>query len=95
VTQLVQTDQVLLISRNQALHSVCQSHTFFLQAVSSPSKWIRISGGFQPAVQFALDQTGIFQQPDDFRPDRRIEIVLADRAAVAWCTFQMSIGIGT
>ena len=95
MAQLVQAEQVFLIRRDQALHSVRQSGLLSLQAVNSPSKGIRISGGFQPAVQFGLDQAGIFQQPDDLRPDSCVEIVLADRAAVTESTFQMPIGIRT
>ena len=37
----------------------------------------------QPAVEFALDQAGIFEQPDDLGPYDLIEKILADRAVVA------------
>jgi hypothetical protein len=93
--ELVQAEQLFLIRRDQALHPVGQPGLLSLQTVHSLSKGIHVSGGFQPAVQFGLNQTGIFQQPQDLRPDGGIEIVLTNRATVTESPLQMPVGIRT
>src|SRR5260370_22617457 len=56
---------------------------------------IGVAGGLQPAVEFALDQAGLFEQLDDLGPCDPIEKILADRAVMANRSAEAAPGIGT
>ena len=49
----------------------------------------------QPAIEFALDQVGIFQQTDNLIPDDMVEQVLADRTIIAHWPAKMAPSVGT
>ena len=91
--QLFQAHQTFLIGDQQPVHALGQPCVISVQLVFALLQGVGIPGRIQPAVQFLLDDGGIFQQPQEFVPDHRIQIVLAYRRIVANRSFEMTISI--
>ena len=91
--QLVQAHQTFLIGVQQAVHALLQPGMIAAQYLLSLLPRISMAGRFPPAVQFFLNHTGIFQQTQQFLPDQRIEMVLANGRVIANRSLEMTIGI--
>lgn len=87
--QLFQAHQAFLIGDQQPVHALGQPCVISVQLVFALFQGVGILGRFQPAVQFLLDDGGIFQQPQELVPDHRIQIVLAHWRIFANRSFEM------
>ena len=75
--------KLFLIGSQQAIYGLTGSRHFTLQRLLPLFCRIGRPRGRQPAIEFALDQAGIFQQTDNLVPDDMVEEVLADWTAIA------------
>ena len=66
-----------------------------VQAFFTLFQRIGIPRRFQSAVQFFLNDIGIFQQPHNLGPDDRIQLILTNRRIFTHGAFEMAICVRT
>src|SRR5215472_4828613 len=66
-----------------------------MQLLLTAAEWIGVAGHLPTPVNFLLHQRRIFQQSDDFIPNKLIQIILSDRAVRAHRPFEPTIPIRT
>ena len=82
LAQLLEREEIFLVGAQQSLDTLVDTSQFSLRTLLALFGGIRCTCGHETTIEFVLDQSGIFEQPDDLRPDDLIEQFLAHQASV-------------
>jgi len=95
ISQIVQSDQVLLISVEQLIQLGSDAFGFPFQPHFALLHWIIALAFLDTALDFSSHELWLVEQLDDFLPYQFVELILANRPALACRPTQMTIPIRT
>ena len=81
--ELCEGDELFLVCLDQPLDRAGGAGEVALERFAAPGGGVLGPQRGQPAVDLRLDERGVLEQPSDLVPDESVELVGADRAAVA------------
>jgi hypothetical protein len=81
-SQFVEGEEAFLISRQQTLHALVATSEIAPERLFSAFGGVGFARNSQATVELLLNETGIFEQTQDFFPDYGIQQILPDRMSV-------------
>ncbi len=92
--ELVERDELLLVAVQQSSDRVLGADEVALERVSSAGGGVRRAHRLESAVDFGLDQRGVFEQREHAGPDELVDLRQPDRSVLADASFGAAVAVG-
>jgi hypothetical protein len=89
--QLLKREQLFLVGLDQAGDGGLGAGDVPFERFAAPGGGVLGACRLEPAVDLGSDERGVFEQPADLAPDEPVELVGADRAALADATADVAV----